>query len=126
MPPFQKVVSETVLIISLPDKNQAPNQTLSSILMIHPSLCAHTKRSMCVHTVWYTPHPQRVEVITTLSRACMHLLSMHHSSHCPHLAPLWYITEPPSQAPFLIHPHSPTSLESSSPHPSGSHTLLWL
>ena len=65
---------------------------------------------VCVYTVWYTPHPQRVEVITTLSRACMHLLGMHHSSHCPHLAPLWYITEPPSQAPFLIHPLSPTSL----------------
>ena len=55
MPPFQKVVSETVLIVSLPDKNQAPNQTLSSILMIYPSLCAHTKHGMCVHSVVHTP-----------------------------------------------------------------------
>ncbi|CAI9160557.1 unnamed protein product [Rangifer tarandus platyrhynchus] len=107
MPPFQEVVSETVLIVSLPDKNQAPNQTLSGILMIRPSICVSAKHGMCVHTMWYTTHPQRVEVITTLSRACM-----HHSSHCPHLAPLWYITESPSQAPFLIHPLSPTSSES--------------
>ena len=72
MPHRQDVVSETVLIVSLPDKNQAPNETLSGILVICPSLCAYTKHGMYVHIARYTPRPQVVEVINNHIEQSMH------------------------------------------------------
>ena len=77
------VVSETLLIVSVPDQNQTPNETLSGVLTICPSLCAHLPTQRGTH-----PTPQFVEIITTCSRPCDAFLSMHHPSPCPHLASL--------------------------------------